>query len=394
MDEERRFTIEGPVDYEKRLAALEHEYLFGNAINSKKAVPELAKLKQLRARLFPADKALPIEEFYEASAKHEELLEIYVGLSKFIKEKLASVGRDMKTMTDDEYASLSASYPEIAAIEAMEDAAIAAYATAGSKGWERPKIADHRTAQLNGLNLRYERALRIRDGRERERVTGEILEQTGRILDLMPPGGIKGEWEVIYLVNKWARDNGRSGAIRMVHNATRSDVKTGDDASLYLGEFRIAQQIKTTSELGDAEEQAAIRARAEGRVFFSTSVVQFPLEALSRLFARDREGADKETVVNIIAAKIKDESALSYLALLFKAKKEGRPAAETPQNLIKELPRIVNVDWLIGAGALADSDRGDAGKVIAAKKTAIEKLSAGIRKKKLTSRDQLDQIEL
>lgn len=381
-------------EYIRRLASAEHDYLFGNAVESRNSASEFEALQEMRNSLFATGEAEPIEEFYEAARDVEVLTTSYYGLDKYLLDHATKTGKKPAEMSDDEIAALSAKYGSIDQIETIEDDAIELLEKSSAKRWDRPRINNSYEAELLGNNVKYHRALRIIDSMERSEALDKLLDEQRTLIDSLGDAGKKGEWMLIHLISKWAKENGHANLIKIMHSDPRSDLKYKNDATIWLGFRSAAMQIETANENRSDESLAQSFDQKTSAVHSTINVAQIPSGALRRLYTGEGAGrADKNQVVNTLGEYLRLEGAGDILPFLYKTPKSEADKKVTRLSLIKSLPKIIDVVMLLSLGLINENDRSDVGKVMAAKKRAVDVVTTEIRAKKIDADEDLKDPE-
>jgi hypothetical protein len=377
-------------EYYRRLASAEHDYLFGNNAESKASAQEFETLQAMRESVFVSGEAEPIEEFYEAARDVEVLTTSYYGLDKYLLDQTAKAGKKPAEMSDNEIAALSAKYGSIDEIKTIEDDAIELLEKSGSKKWDRPRINNSYEAELLGNNIKYLQALRIIDGKERSNELDKLLGEQRALIDSLSDAGKKGEWMLIHLISKWAKETGHANLIKIMHSDPRSDLKYKNDATIWLGFRSASLQIETANEERSDESLAQSFQKKTDAVHSTTSVAQIPSGALRRLYQGEGAGrADKNMVVNVLGGYLKLTGAGDILPLLYNAPRSEADKKTTRLGLIKKLPKIIDVAMLISLGLITESDRADVSKVLSAKNQAINAVATEIKEKRIDADEDL-----
>jgi hypothetical protein len=179
-----------------------------------------------------------------------------------------------------------------------------------------------------------------------------------------------------------------------MHNDPRSDLKYKNDATIWLGFRSGTMQIETPSENRTEESLDESFDQKTAAVHSTVSVAQFPYGALRRLYGGQGAGrADKNTIVNVLGGYLKMPGAGDYLPLLYKPAKSESDKKATRLTLIKALPKLIDVVMLGALGLIAENERADVGKILSAKKQAIDVITSEIKEKKIDADEDLKDPE-
>jgi len=354
--------------YVKKLAATEHDYLFGNSRESNAAALSLADLKKERA-LYSSGNTEPIEEFYEAGENHRILTDRYAGLELHVAHAAQAMGKTAATLGDNEYAAICASYGSLDQIAESEKFTIEGYVAAGSKRWEREKISNNNEATLLGLNVEYRKALRTIDKKVRIDTLAAIISKMRLTIDSLPVDGKKREWELICIVNEWSLETGHANAMNAMHADPRTDTKDKIDVVIYAGHEARGLQIFTVGELETDESKAGADARKAAKTHSSIGRGMVSREALDRIYDGKAKRKEKETITGELAVTLPEK--LQPLVALFY--KDRPPVSATGKRaILRDLPKVLSVGLLLKLGALTPDDARDVAKILAAKNAATE----------------------
>lgn len=349
--------------------------------------------------------------FFEALRRHEEANLLNGQFTAYLAtETKRRYDKDVTELTPNELSAIYASFPAFQELEEAEMGALEAYARAEQSWWQAGKTDLHDARGLR-LDLEYRRALRLPRCEERDRTLDEAetgLRQLITSLEADRAGdrrvknfGRRAEYQLIYLMRRWARSSELDNAIAIEHTLPREDQKLGIDHVLRLGDHQQNLDQKTLSpdeyqqeyqaRLLKEAQQKARRVGGQLLVLESDRLAQAYLDDL----AGRSGGIGKRHVVERLAEAVAPEDRELVERLIARPKK-----VRSEQELVKdkELAKFFDVMKLMDLGLITKSQARpgsiDAAAIMDAKKRVIK----AAKRLKLTQTDlteaQADIMEL
>ncbi|MDP2631690.1 MAG: hypothetical protein Q8P30_02905 [Candidatus Uhrbacteria bacterium] len=221
------------------LKALESDYLHGSMTEA----DTVKKLKGLR-EIDPEQGA--IADFYEADIIHGHVSNVDTRYGRYLVDYATNLGKTSYTLSRSEVENAQDKFPEMAELKEDEEKATALYESAAKTDWDR-RLYDILDAQGMYLGLTMRKVQRTKNERLRNKRLDELEKKQTEFYKKIANSGKKNEYQLIWLIQKYARKQGLDHIISAEHGRAREDLRDKIDVILTIGGERFDIQLKTFS---------------------------------------------------------------------------------------------------------------------------------------------------
>ncbi len=337
----------------------------------------------------------------EIENKRQRMIDLYQGMERQERVNIDNVrfmlslvdvakrkGKKYEELSRQEVANAYGEYEKKEDLEANEESAIQYYEKALAN-WEDTLFVKKQTIETLICDIKYGRAKRIKDEKERQEKMADLKKEHRTIADNIDVKGLKAEVQFVYLVNEWAERQGQEHLIETRSALPLDDHKEKIDAEIVSGGKILNVNLKTFSDSSDVAEfnQALIekeRKKIAGSNIEITVLDNDKLQELWRLIKKENqitsEKARTTKLMKEMVGNIEQGFLLNKLAPVNKVKK---PKAFMRKTILE---RYSNIPNLIRWGYLKREEAMDISAIIKAK----QELAKGIEDKDVYNKIQAE----